>query len=234
MILGVLGGMGPLATAAFYANLIAATPATSDQDHLHVVIDSNPTVPDRTSYLLGRGPDPRPALVQSSSRLRALGAGLLVMPCNTASAFRTDIEAAVGIPVFDWIAAATDGLAEREVRRVGLLATDGTLKTRLYHDAAEARGMECITPSDEDQASLMRIIYDEIKAGRMTAALLRDLVLTASNLSRLGADALVLGCTELPLALGAGDARWPIPVVDPSVEAARRIVQICTTNDGTA
>ena len=95
--------MGPAATHAFFGHLISFTEAASDQDHLHIVIDNNPSIEDRTAFLLGRGADPRPRLLTSARRLRAAGADILVMPCNTAAAFSADIEAAVGVPLVDWV-----------------------------------------------------------------------------------------------------------------------------------
>src|SRR4029453_14388367 len=111
-VLGVMGGMGPAATAEFLRRLIEATPAGRDQDHLHVLVDNDPSVPDRTAALLGQGPDPTPYLVTMAMRLSAAGAEFLVMPCNTASAFAPGLAADIPVPLLRWDAAVAAGVTE--------------------------------------------------------------------------------------------------------------------------
>ncbi len=145
--IGILGGMGPLATADFYRKLILATPATRDQDHLPVVIDADPRVPDRTSALRGEGADPLPALVAGATRLRDAGATIGLIVCNTAHAFLPALRDHVALDFLDMIAETAARVATDypEVRRVGLLATRGTIEARLYHRAFEARDIETTT-----------------------------------------------------------------------------------------
>ena len=222
--LGIIGGMGPLASHAFYGQLIAETPAGCDQDHLHVIIDSDPSIPDRTAFLLDDGPDPRPAIVAAGQRLISAGADLLVMPCNTANAFVADIRPQLGVPVFDWIGTAVATVLESGAAKVGILATDGTLKTGLYQSALRAAGIESVVPPAEQQAAVMRVIYEGVKASGASPTHEQELIEAALDLEAHGADGLLLGCTELPLAVPAADERWPIPAVDPSLASARRIV----------
>src|SRR4051812_27943024 len=123
-IVGVLGGMGPAATVDFLRRVVAATPATRDQDHLRLLVDSNPAVPDRTAALLGAGPDPTPVLVAMARGLEAQGADLLVMPCNTASAFADGVQRAVTVPLLRWPdVVAEELLARRPGAVVGILGT---------------------------------------------------------------------------------------------------------------
>lgn len=224
-IVGVLGGMGPLATADFYLKIIRATPAAVDQDHLHVLIDSNPEIPDRTEGIEGRGPDPTPALVGSAARLVGMGAELLAMPCNSAHAYLTPIRAAAGVPVLDMMAETAAALAARTPRPgiAGLLATTGTLRQRLYHAALLARGVAVLEPDPAAQAELMAVIYDGVKAGD-TGPAVRDRVRAVSRgLVSRGAAVLILGCTELPLVLGPEDAS--VPVLDATEILARAVVR---------
>ncbi len=212
-VLGVLGGMGPLATADFYAKLVRLTPARTDQDHLRVIIDSNPKIPDRTAGLEGRGPDPTPALTATARALERAGVDLIAIPCNSAHAYLEPIRRAVRVRVLDImeeVARAAAALTPRP-RAVGLLATPGTLRARLYHRALAREGIAVIAPSGDEEASVERAIQ-AVKAGDLGDVVRARAREAAAVLVRRGADAIVLGCTELPLVLGPDDA--PVPVLD--------------------
>ncbi|GBC75911.1 Aspartate racemase [bacterium HR07] len=216
-VIGILGGMGPAATVELFRRIVLKTPAHCDQDHIPVLIDSNPKIPDRGSFLLAGGPDPRPALCRSARKLERLGASFLVMPCNTAHAFLPSLREAVHIPFIDMIAETARAIRES---RVGLLATETTIRTRLYHDACAAYGIEVITPFSDDQARVMEIIY-AIKGG--ACGFTRELQAIAARLRERGARALVVGCTELSLVVPQGDFAGPVyDALDILAEAAVR------------
>ncbi len=223
-VVGVLGGMGPLATADFYTKLVRLTPARRDQDHLHVIIDSDPTIPDRTAAVLGAGPDPTPALVAAARRLVRAGADLIAIPCNSAHVFLDAIRRAAGIPVLDLaeeVAAAASRLRPAP-RRVGLLATTATVRAGLYHRAFEARGITVVEPDPAHQERVMGAIR-AIKAGDLGPAVRGRVREAAAALVRSGARAIVLGCTELPLVAGA---RWAaVPVLDGTEILARAVIR---------
>jgi aspartate racemase len=227
---GIIGGMGPLATNAFFQEVILATKADRDQDHLHVVIDSDPGVPDRTAFLLGGGEDPRPWLVASARRLVAAGCGLLAMPCNTAHAFADDIRAAVSVPLMDWVATAADAIASDLPANgaVGLLATRGTLKVGLHQSALARHGLAAILPTDDEAGAIMDAIYGSggVKGGRASPENQLRVLEVATHLVHRGALCLLLGCTELPLALASSDQRWPAPAFDPAHANARALVSL--------
>jgi aspartate racemase len=226
---GILGGMGPAATHAFYGHLIGQTDARSDQAHLHVVMDANPAIPDRTAFLVNGGDDPRPALITAAKALKMLGADFAVIPCNTASVFIEDITAASGLPVISWIAIAADALQDLGCITVGLLATSGTIRTHLYQDELEARGIAVLIPTTADQDTVMDVIYGPagVKAqGFPGKPAQDDLLHVASNLADAGADAVLLGCTELPLTVPVQSAAWPLPAIDPAVHVARAAVAL--------
>jgi aspartate racemase len=222
--IGVIGGMGPLATAEFYLRLVRATPAATDQEHLHVLIDSNAQIPDRTAAIEGRGPDPTPALVATARRLVAAGAEVLVMPCNSAHAFLDAIRRDVPVPVLDImeeVAAAAAALTPVPAA-VGLLATAGTLRQRLYHTALARRGISVLTPDAAGQ----RVVSDAIasvKAGETGPAVRARVCAEAEALIRAGAGAIVLGCTELPLILAAEDVG--VPLLDGTEILARAAIR---------
>ena len=228
LVVGIVGGMGPLATHAFHGALIRETAAGADRDHLHVVVDSDPAIPDRTAFVLGEGEDPRPAIVRAGRRLADAGAELLVMPCNTANLFVEEIEAEVGRAFVRWLEAAADAVAERRPRAVGLLATTGTLRGGAYQRLFERRGIAVVEPDEDEQRHVMSAIYGRggVKGGDEAAPENREqLARVGRALAGRGADVLLLACTELPIALPAADAAWPVPAVDPAVAAARAVIR---------
>ncbi|WP_223124174.1 aspartate/glutamate racemase family protein [Nocardioides marmotae] len=199
---GVLGGMGPAATARFFDLLVAATPASSDQDHLPVMIWSDPRVPDRTAALLHDGPDPTPCLEVGGRALVEAGAEVVAIPCNTAHAFIGGLGARIGVPVLDMVEETAAAVVARcpLPATVGLLATDGTLFSGLYHQAFAKRDIPVLVPEPDDQARVMRAIR-AVKAGDLSAPQRQEAADLVSNLVARGADIVILGCTELPLLL---------------------------------
>lgn len=224
---GVLGGMGPAATVDFLAKIIAATPAERDQDHLHVLVDCNPQVPDRTAFLRSQGEDPRPLLIAMAKGLDQSGASFLVMPCNTAHAFGDDIRAAVSIPLVDWPAVVADAVLEAGVKRVGILATTGTIFADIYRIPLEARGIQCVVPTAPGQAEVMRSIYgiEGIKRlGPQSPVARHALMAGAGDVVAQGATAVVLACTEFSLVRALGELEVGVPVFDASEIVARHVV----------
>lgn len=218
---GVLGGMGPAATADFYAKLVRATPAATDQDHLRVVIWSDPTTPDRTQALLEGGTDPTPWLVHGARVLAGAGADFIAVPCNTAHAFLPGVTSRVGVPVVHMIERTSRHLETRkpQVRTVGLLATTGTVRAKLYDTWLAEAGIELVTPDAASQDTEVMPAIRSIKAGRSPGRLLPA---AAGRLIDRGAQAIIAGCTEIPLGLYADDL--PVPVADPTQVLADAVV----------
>ena len=220
---GIIGGMGPLATADLFRKIIeGTTTAQADSEHIHVVIDSNTAIPDRTRAILEGGDDPLPELVRSAIGLESLHADFLVMPCNTAHYFYDRLLPFVKIPILHMIRETKEEMLRRGIRKAGLLATDGTCQTGVYHQVFADSGIELLLPEPEDQAEVMKIIYQGVKAGAKTydtTALNRSL----ERLTQQGAEAMVLGCTELPLAFSMYDMNWP--TVDPTAVLAAAVVR---------
>src|SRR5690606_20328067 len=167
-LIGILGGLGPAATLDLYAKVLALTPAASDQDHVRLIIDADPQVPDRNESVAGSGPSSAPALVAKALRLKAAGAELLVMPCNAAHAYSAEIEATTGLRLISIVGEALKAAqaAAPGARRIGLLATSGTLQAGIYQRALEARGLEAVTLDSLSLASFMDVIY-RVKAGEL-------------------------------------------------------------------
>lgn len=218
LVLGVLGGMGPAATLDFLTKLQAYTPAEQDQDHIRVIADINPKAPDRNVPGLDTGD----VLAEMAGALRGAGADVLAMPCNTAHAHADVIQEASGLPLIDMIALGAEGAAETGAARAGVIGTKGALK--LYREYLAARGIGFVSLDAARQEAFMATLY-KIKAGDLGAEVRREMQAYARELTRLGAEVLVAGCTEVPLVLGPEDV--PLDLIDPTDLLARRCVAVC-------
>lgn len=219
-VIGVLGGMGPAATVDFLSRLVAARAALAEADHLHVLADINPHVPDRNRAATGHGPSPGPTLAAMARGLVAQGAELLCMPCNAAHGWAADIEAAVDVPFVSII--ATAGEAARALgRRPALLAVDATLANGLYQ--AELPGALILPP--DRQARLMALIR-AVKAGDTGPAIAAGMAELSASLVADGADTIVAACTEVPLVLRQ-DA-ISVPLIDTTGALADKVVRLAT------
>jgi aspartate racemase len=224
-IVGILGGMGPAATADLYAKIIAATPAERDQDHLHVVIWADPTVPDRSTALLHGGEDPTPWLRRGAEKLVAMGASFIAVPCNTAHAFLPRIAADIPVPFLHMMeeTATAIEVAHPTIERVGLLATSGTVAAGLYQEWFARHHIEVAVPDEETQERYVMRALHFVKSGQ-TGRDVTELVGEAARyLVNHGAEAVITGCTELPLIFKNGDAA--VPVIDPTAVLAEAVVR---------
>lgn len=197
-LLGILGGVGPMATVYFYELLTSLTRAECDQDHIDIVISSRATTPDRTAFIMGESDaDPLDAMIPDAKRLVAFGAQVIAIPCNTAHYFYDKLAASVTVPILNIIAETVSTLKSQGVGRFGLLATDGTVDSETYQRYCAAHGIECVVPDPERQARVMSIIYDQIKCGK--PANMESFYEIAHYMRSRGCERLVLGCTELSL-----------------------------------
>jgi len=225
--IGVLGGMGPWATLDFFEKILRLTPAKTDQEHLRVIIDNNPKIPDRSPAIVGTGEDPTPALVAGARTLQQAGADVIVIPCNTAHYFYERVQNAVSIPVLH-IMEEVAATAREEVptaRVLGILATAAAISSGLYARACARRGIEVVNPDPSGQQVVNRAIYG-VKGGQMGPEITAGLKKIADGLVGRGAQALVLGCTELPFVLKPQDVR--VPLLDSNQILARAAVRFAT------
>ena len=207
LLVGVLGGMGPEATVDFMSKLISLTPGDDDQDHIRLLVDQNPTVPNRQDAILRGGISPGPMLAEMARGLEAGGCDFLVMPCNTAHAFQDAIKAAVDIPFVSIIDATLD--AAKDAKCVGVIATTGCIKAAIYQPVLESRGMDYVLPSDAEIDELTQLSF-EVKSGNKSDKIRADMRRLAEALVERGADLIVSGCTEFPLVLAADDLAVPL------------------------
>jgi aspartate racemase len=232
-MLGVLGGMGPMATVDFLAKLVRATPAGRDQDHIPTLVCSAVDIPDRADAILGTGPDPLPAMRAALARLEAGGATRIAIPCNTAHHWHAALQAGTGLPILHIVDAVAETLARTGIEtggRIGLLATDGTLRAGLYRERLAWRGIACRAPGPEGQAAVTAAIR-LVKAHRVAEA--RPLLeAQVRALSEAGCDRVVMACTEIPIALAGSDPSGLL--VDATEALARACVAACRPDRGDA
>ena len=207
-ILGVLGGLGPMASAYFLQLIVQMSDAKTDQEHMEVILHSKPRIPDRTRYILGQsGDNPLPQMVDAGRGLAVQGAELLAIPCITAHYFQEQLETEIGVPILNAIEETALYLEQAGIARVGILATDGTLTSGLFQTCLAEHQIDCITPEEEDQRAVMHLIYGDVKAGNPVEFPLFETL--SARLFERGAQVILLACTELSLIkrdyrLGAG------------------------------
>jgi aspartate racemase len=223
-VVGIIGGMGPEATLDLIRRVLAKTPAQDDQDHIHLIVESNPKIPSRIAHLIeGTGDDPTPELIRIAVNLQRAGAQALAIPCNTAHAYAHSIRRAVSIPLLDMVQLTVDQIASsRRVARVGLLASSAVLATELYAKAFADHGIAVVHPARQDE--VMSLIK-AVKSGESGLEIQASLARTAHDLAN-HADVLLIGCSELSV-IAAGITA---PFVDSLDVQAQAIVDFATSS----
>ena len=206
-ILGVLGGMGPLASAHFMVRLTELSPANRDQDHIPAVLWSDPRVPDRTAARLGTGADPLAWMLRGIEGLRAAGCGAIAIPCNTAHGWYQPLAHAASVPILHIVDATAQELRRVGITSgtVGIMGTEGTLAMRLFQDHLGRGAWKTIEPTQAQMQRLVTPAITAVKANQLAQAY-GPLVEVANDLANRGAVAVILGCTEIPLGIKAGPA----------------------------
>ncbi|MGI9204854.1 MAG: aspartate/glutamate racemase family protein [Woeseiaceae bacterium] len=224
---GVMGGMGPDATVDFMAKVVALTDAACDQDHVHMLVDQDPTVPNRQLAIASGNDDVTSRLGIMARRLEAAGAEFLVMVCNTAHVFLDDVRSTTTIPFVDLIEESVAEIERLcpEARSVGVMATNACLESGIYQDVIEKSGRQPVITNTRQTRELMNLI-NAVKAGDQGAAVRQGVRSIASGLVEDGAEVLIAGCTEIPLVFG--DADSPVPVIESTNVLARRTVALAT------
>ena len=219
---GVMGGMGPLATADLISNIVAHTKAERDSDHVHLLIDCDGTVPDRTEAILHGGESPLVKLCTMAKNLEFMGADLIAISCNTSHYYYEEICEAINVPVINMIDETARFVARAGQKKVLLLATDATVKMGLYEKYLSRYGIETVYPDEEGQKAVMRLIYDCVKSGHYEF----DTSEFKKKLKTVGAEScpIILGCTELPIAF-KHFAINEFLTIDPSVILAKAIIR---------
>lgn len=196
--LGIVGGVGPLATMFIGEMIVRRTKAAKDQDHVNSIITNNTRIPDRTAFIMGRSDDnPVPVMIDDMAKLSSIGAEIIIIPCNTAHTFYDELQMGSPVPVIHMIRETMKRAAQQGAVKVGVLATTGTVTSKVYQQAANEYGLEPVLPSPEIQEKVMSIIYDNVKAGKNADKdTWREIV---NHMENQGCDRVVLGCTELSI-----------------------------------
>ena len=224
-LVGIIGGMGPDATVDFMSQILQVTPASTDQDHIRMLVENNPRIPSRQAAMRGEGESPGPAIAAIATRLEAMGAEFLVMPCNLAHAWQSDIEAAISIPFISIVEESVQSALDRsgDDSAVGLMTTPGCFTAGLYQQALAVTGRPVVTQTREELAEAM-LFVEQIKSGNQSQEValgLRDL---ADKLVDRGAKVLIAACTEFPLVLD--ESMFDVAFVSSTDVLAKKTVAI--------
>jgi aspartate racemase len=228
--IGVLGGMGPEATLDCFGKIIKNTPAKTDQDHLRVVIDSNPAIPDRIAAIVGDGESPVPALIAECRVLEKAGADFIIIPCVTVHFFLSEIQARSQLPILSIIDEVAEAVRRElpEPRTIGLMGTIATIKGGLFQKRLAEESINTLLPDSAAQTKIIDAIKDikDIRSPRTRSEITTDLIEAARSLidkKPEGARAIIAGCTEIPLALG--QEHLPVPYFDALTILARAAIR---------
>jgi len=212
-VIGILGGMGPEATVDCFTKIIKNTPARRDQDHIRLILDSNPKVPDRTEAILGKGESPVSALAEGMRSLERAGADFVIIPCVSAHFFLDELRQVATLPILSLLDAVAEHVKDHhpDIERVGLLGTTGTIEGGMFHCRLSEEGIESIVPDEDDQGRVMATIYDikNVDPSRSRAEISAELRDIAGRLVAGGARGIIAACTEIPLVLRQSDITVP-------------------------
>jgi aspartate racemase len=224
--IGIMGGMGPAATVDLMSRIISMTDAASDQEHIPMIVDSDTRIPDRTEAILGRGESPLPEMLASAKRLEAAGADFIVVACHAAHYYLPEIRKQIGIPVIDMPEEVAKLLKMKGVNKAAVLATDGTVRSGLYGAALERFGIQAVYPDDDQQKTVMSLVYECVKKGYTDPADFPREEITGiiGDLSSQGAEVLLLASTELPIAFSIMGLRSSA-FIDPTVVLAKSAIR---------
>ncbi|MBE6946763.1 MAG: aspartate/glutamate racemase family protein [Ruminococcaceae bacterium] len=197
-ILGVIGGLGPLATAYFMELVIQMTDARVDQEHLPMIVYNMPMIPDRTAYILDNSKEnPFPMMLEIGEELSRREVACIAIPCITAHYFMGGLQAGLNVPVINGVEETVAHLKANGIRKVGILATSGTIQSGIFHQELRRQGLEPIAPDEQAQKDVMHLIFNNVKAGKPVE--MERFSAVEKNLRSKGAEAMILGCTELSL-----------------------------------
>ena len=215
--------MGPLATSDLFRKIVEMTDSANDMGHPRVIVDSDTNISDRTQAILHGGADPLPEMVRAALLLEQAGADVLIMGCNTAHYYYTDICRFVRVPFLNMLEETAKEAKSRGISTVALLATDGTIQSGVYGRAFKKYGVALLTPQEDEQHAVMSMIYDGVKAGRpcWDTKAVTELV---CRFAAQGVQAVVLGCTELPIAFTQYGINSTLPLLNPTEILAKQAI----------
>jgi len=211
LIGGVIGGMGPLATVDFMSRVIILNPIKTEKDHVHLIVDQNPHVPNRQIKTSEQRDEIASMLAESAKKLEIAGANFIVMPCNTAHMFTEEIKKVIDIPFLHIVEEAVIEISKNHPKKmaVGIMATSACLESKIYQEGLSEANRSFIIPDERLQEECMKIIFS-IKDGKEINPMQNRMVKVAKHLIAKGAEIIIAGCTEIPLILKASDIEVPL------------------------
>ena len=226
-IVGILGGLGPEATVLVFNKILQHTPATKDQEHLRILIDSNPKIPERLPAILGTGPNPVPMMALSAEALARAGAEFIIIPCVTAHYFLPELRQKISLPILSMLdeAASVIKASQPSIRKIGLLAAEGTLKVGLFQSRLSRDGIQTVIPEGEDRAEVQRLIFriKDTRAKHNREEISRKFGEIGERMITRGAEAILIGCTEISLLMNSDE--FPVRGFDALTILARAAVR---------
>lgn len=225
--IGILGGMGPEATNHLAALITMLTEAQNDQEHVPVITFNNPAIPSRVDAILNGAKSPLPELIRTARVLEHAGANFIIMPCNTAHYYVDEIASAINVPILNMVSLTASAVFALGLTHVGLLATDATIETAIYHRRLQENGVRVLTPDAAQQRIVMASIFGAqgIKAGSKEPAL-TNLTNIAKTLCKNGAQTILAGCTEISVVFHGDDNDLTFELMDPMIVAAQTAIQL--------
>jgi aspartate racemase len=221
-IVGVIGGMGPEATLDLFYKIIKNTKAERDQDHIHLIIDNHPQIPDRTSFLMGKGENPLPYILKSAKKLENFGVSAICMPCNTAHYFEEDIKNEIKVPFISIVQSVLEEIKEnyKEIKNIGLIATKGTIIGKVYENPLKKEGYNLIILENLID-EIMEIIYS-IKGGKIKENS-KKFEKILKEYKKVNSEIVIAGCTEIPLILPYIET--DLPIIDSTLSLAKKVIK---------
>ncbi|MBV5297042.1 MAG: amino acid racemase [Rhodoferax sp.] len=220
--IGVLGGMGPSATVDFMDKVIRLTPASRDQDHLPMIVLNSPQIPDRSSAILGNGPDPLPILLAGIDLLNKIGVGVVAIPCNSSHHWYSQMAERSHAPIIHIADACVLAVPTSPGTQVAIFATRGALKSGFYQQALRQRGIDFLIPDSDTGQDEIDACIRAVKAGQIEEGS-RQLDMAMVMSAKAGANAIIMGCTEIPIASRGMDPTR-LTLIDSALELARATV----------
>ncbi|WP_372751757.1 aspartate/glutamate racemase family protein [Labilibaculum sp.] len=236
--LGIVGRVGPSATVDFMNKIIKSTPAKQDQDHIKMIVEQNPQIPDRTANLIHNQMDPTIALFSTCKKLAAAGSNAIAIPCNTAHAFVKEIQEHLKVPIVNMITTTAEYILENfgKDAKVGLLAKTGTIQSKVYFNDITNYGLQIVVPDETHQDCVMESIYGTfgVKAGYTDGVCKEQILKGVNYLMEREAQVIILGCTELPLMFPQTKEltvnKKVIELIDPTLILAKKVAKLAKPN----
>ena len=227
LIGGVLGGMGPIATVDFMSRVITLNPISNEEDHIHLIVDQNPHIPNRQIKSISQKELISSLLIESAQKLESIGANFIIMPCNTAHIFADDIKKVIGVPFISIVEETVGEILKLypKHKQIGLMATSACIESEIYQKALTNKDKLAVCPDQKFQEQCMQTIF-AIKDGEEINPMRNRMIEVAEHIIDKGAETIIAGCTEIPLIINSSDIE--VPLISSTEILAIRTIEFAT------